>query len=71
MRLEICFNDMDSLKYKEFLRMQAEFHHEAECEHPGTKLEITYHPAIGYLVEVSVGSAVCNFENVTVDYLDI
>ena len=71
MKLEVTFSEADSNKYKEFLRVQAKFHHEADCEYPGTKFEITYHPALGYMVEVSVGSAICNFENAAVNLLDL
>jgi hypothetical protein len=70
MKLEIIFNDSDTLKYKEFIRRQVKGHHDEECEYPGATLEISYHPALGDQVALRVGSAVCDFDSVVVKYFE-
>ena len=70
MRIEITFNDEDAAKYREFIRYQAKSHREEECEFPGSSLEVSYHPALGDMVLLRVGSAVCEFDDVIVKHFD-
>lgn len=70
MKIEIIFSEMDSLKYKEFLRTQVRGHREEDCEFPGTTLEIISHPALGGEVLLHVGSVLCEFDDVQVKYFD-
>jgi hypothetical protein len=66
MKIEVTFNYADTLKYKEFIGLQARAHRDGESEYPGTTFEITYHSALGYMVLARIGSASCDFDNAIV-----
>jgi hypothetical protein len=70
MKIEIIFNDVDTLKYKEFIRKEAAGHHAAECEFPGSSIEINSHHVLGYSVLARVGSTTCEFDAVIVNHFD-
>lgn len=70
MKIEIIFNDADTLKYKEFIRKEASNHHAEECEFPGSSIEISSHHILGHSVLARVGSVACEFDHVIVNRFD-
>lgn len=66
LKLELNFTQEAADSFDVFIRKQVKLHHEGECEFPGYVIEVAYHPALGYDINVRVGSASCALDGVHV-----